>query len=357
MEDRYPKDESRYNAAELIQYADWLLRKGGLSEQKASRVAETLVEGDLMGHRTHGLALLTAYLKELETGQMTTDGEPEVLQDRGSAMAWDGRYLPGPWLVHRAIDQALERMNDHPVVTVTIGQSHHIGALATYPERATEHGFLMWLSCSDPVNETVAPFGGLGGVYSPNPIAAGIPTEGDPILFDISLSATANGVVHQHKQERKTLPHPWLLDPEGRPTDDPDTFFEQPPSTILPLGGLDTGYKGFALGLFVEALANGLSGFGRQSEPGRWGSTVFIQLIDPEAFGGKTYLQREMSRFREVCLASPLPPGEPQVRLPGSRALALRRKYKKEGIPFSASLVSMLEAYALKNSISMPDPL
>ncbi len=341
----------------MIRFTTAVLHESGLSMQKAGCVAETLVEGDLMGHRTHGLALLPAYLKELKTGQMTAGGEPEILRDRGATLAWDGRYLPGPWLVHRAIDEALARISEHPVMSVTIGQSHHIGALATYLERATDRGLLIWLSCSDPINETVAPFGGLGAVYSPNPIAAGIPTEGEPILFDISLSATANGVVHQHRQAGGRLPHPWLLDPQGWPTDEPETFYADPPSTILPLGGLDTGYKGFALGIFVEALTNGLTGFGRSTEPGRWGSTVFLQLIDPEAFGGTAYLKAEMSRFRERCLASPVRPGDPPVRLPGSRALALRREQKKRGVLFSSSLVFRLKACAMENGISMPGPL
>ena len=41
-------------------------------------VADILVEGDLMGHTTHGLALLPGYLEELEKGKMTKSGSPRV---------------------------------------------------------------------------------------------------------------------------------------------------------------------------------------------------------------------------------------------------------------------------------------
>jgi LDH2 family malate/lactate/ureidoglycolate dehydrogenase len=48
---------SRFRAKDLIGFGEMLLIKSGLPEDRAKCVAETLVEGDLMGHRTHGLAL------------------------------------------------------------------------------------------------------------------------------------------------------------------------------------------------------------------------------------------------------------------------------------------------------------
>ena len=41
---------------------------------------------------------------------------------------------------------------------------------------------------------TVAPFGGLDPVFTPDPLAVGIPTDGDPILIDMSASITTNGM-------------------------------------------------------------------------------------------------------------------------------------------------------------------
>jgi LDH2 family malate/lactate/ureidoglycolate dehydrogenase len=40
----------------------------------AEAVARTLVEGDLLGHDTHGLALLAPYIKKLESGSVMRDG-------------------------------------------------------------------------------------------------------------------------------------------------------------------------------------------------------------------------------------------------------------------------------------------
>ena len=47
-----------YKADELTAYARALLEKAGLDTAKASVTAHILLEGDLLGHDTHGLALL-----------------------------------------------------------------------------------------------------------------------------------------------------------------------------------------------------------------------------------------------------------------------------------------------------------
>src|SRR4051794_34118909 len=88
----------RYAADDLVLFAAQLLQKGGLPVERVRIVAEILVEADLMGHSTHGLNLLAPYLRELESGAMAKEGEPEIIADQGAAITWDGRYLPGPWL-------------------------------------------------------------------------------------------------------------------------------------------------------------------------------------------------------------------------------------------------------------------
>src|SRR5690606_40806513 len=75
---------STYSPTSLIQFATKLLSRAGLKEDRARVVAETLVESDLMGHTTHGLQLLPAYLKEVSAGKMKWDGDPIVISDKGS---------------------------------------------------------------------------------------------------------------------------------------------------------------------------------------------------------------------------------------------------------------------------------
>ena len=347
----------KFDAANLQGFGQSLLMACGLAEDRARDVAEVLLEGDLLGHTTHGFALLPAYLKAIEERTMETVGEPVVVADHGSSLTWDGRYLPGPWLTRRAIAVARTRLVEYPAVTVSIRRSHHIACLQVYLRPVTEAGLVILLCCSDPASRTVTPHGGVAPRFSPNPLAAGIPTNGDPILIDISTSSTSNGLCNRLAAAGERLPGPWLVDRDGHPTDDPRILNGQPGGAILPLGGMDLGYKGFALALLVEALTNALGGHGRAAGESRWGASVFLQILDPERFGGRASFLREMSFFARLCQETPVPPGKPPVRLPGQAALLRRKEQLASGVVLHPTIVPALVSWAAKLGVAPPQTL
>jgi len=346
----------RFKADTLKQFASQLLSASGLAADRADIVADILVEGDLFGHTTHGLALLGPYLNSIKQGTMTLKGEPEALNDRGSTLLWDGRYLPGPWLVVKAIELAQSRLPEQGVVSVAIRCSHHIACLQAYLKAATDRGQLILLLSSDPAVASVSPHGGLDAVYTPNPIAMGIPTDGDPILIDISASTTTNGLTGRLHKEGGRLPGAWVKDNQGQATDDPAVLFAEPPGTIMPLGGLDLGHKGFALGLIVEAMTSALGGFGRADKPNRWGASVFIQLIDPAAFGGLEAFSRESGFLAAACRAARVPAGASAVRLPGEAGLKRRAEQLQMGVALHPGIMDTLMPWADELSIKAPTP-
>jgi LDH2 family malate/lactate/ureidoglycolate dehydrogenase len=344
-----------YRCDDLLRLARELLAAAGMNTQIAAVVADVLVEGDLLGHNTHGLALLPVYLKELEQGTLTAEGKEEIIADRDSIFTIDGHYLPGPWLVHRAMDLAFARIDRYPLMTVVIRRSHHTAALAAYPGRATDRGYIFLMTCSDPSVRSIAPYGGLDPLYTPNPIAAGFPTAGDPVIIDISTSCTANAVTGRLHAEGRRLPYPWLLDNHGLPSDDPAVLFTDPPGSILPLGGMDLGYKGYALGILIEAMTAALAGSGRADGIERWGASVFLQIIDPQGFSGIEAFTRETEWLADACRQNRVRPGDPSVRLPGQRALQLRREQMARGLKLYPSIMPAIEPWAQKFGIVMPE--
>jgi len=341
-------------AEALVEFAHALLARCGLRDDMASDVAGILVDGDLMGHTTHGLAQLAGYLGELDKGSMRKDGAPIVVTARPATQAWDGQRLPGPWLVLRALDAAAAMAQSQGSGSVAIRRSHHIACLAAYLKRATDRGLVMLLLCSDPSGKSVAPFGAVSPVFTPNPLAAGIPTGGDPILLDISASYTTNGLTARAHKAGEKLPHAWVQDASGQPTDDPAVLFDDPRGTLLPLGGLEAGHKGFALALLIEALTGGLAGFGRADPSEGWGATVFVQVLDPEAFGGRDAFVRQTAWLADACRAATPRPGGPQVRLPGERGLALMRKQRAEGVALHPTILPALKPWAERYGIPLP---
>lgn len=346
--------ELRHAADALAACARALLERAGLDAAKAADVAAILVEGDLLGHDTHGLALLAPYLGELDKGSMRASGEPLVLQRRGAAQTWDGQRLPGPWLVLRAMEAATAMAREHGTGTVVIRRSHHIACLAAYLRRATEQGLVMELLCSDPNAASVAPYGGTRAVFTPNPLALGFPTEGEPVLIDVSASLTTNGMTTRlHRQGRK-FEHDWLLDAQGRETNDPGALFTSPPGTLQPLGGMQAGHKGYGLALWVEALTGGLAGHGRADPKEGWGATVYLQIIDPQAFAGADACAHQMQHIADACRDNPPRATDAPVRLPGANGLRKRAAQLRDGVALNPEILPALRPWAERYGVALP---
>lgn len=346
-----------YTPSQLQAFADHLLQAAGLPPDKAQAVADVLLEGDLLGHTTHGLALLAPYLAELEAGKMRQDGQPLVVSDFPAAVTWDGQRLPGPWLVLLAIALASERARKQGTCSVVIRRSHHIACLAAYHQRVTEQGLLMLLHCSDPNAASIAPFGGLDPVFTPNPMSVGIPTSGLPVLIDVSTSSTTNGLTNRLHQEGGLLPAEWVMDGHGQASRDPAVLFQEPKGTILPLGGMHSGHKGYGLSWMVEALTGGLAGHGRADVREGWGATVFLQIIDPRAFAGLPAFNTQMDAVSAQCHDSRPTQAGGWVRTPGERGLALKAASAAQGVALYPNIMPMLQPWADKLKVPAPQPL
>ncbi|MBV1799028.1 Ldh family oxidoreductase [Siccirubricoccus sp. G192] len=347
----------RHDAAALRRFAALLFERGGMEGEKAATVAEVLVEGDLLGHDTHGLALLPPYLDALASGDMLGRGAPEVLTGTPVVETWDGRKLPGPWLVRRAADLAAERAASFGLAAVAIRRCHHIGCLAVYLPRVVERGQVLLVFSSDPATGSVAPWGGTRRLFTPNPIAAGWPSPDGPVMLDVSMSITTNAMTARRRAEGGRFPADALLDAEGRPTSDPEAFFTSPAGSLLPLGGMAAGHKGSALGLMVEALTSALVGHGRADAPGGWGASVLVLVLDPARFGGTEAFLRETGWMAAAVHANPPPPGAPPPRLPGERAWQRRAAALAEGVALHPSLPPLLAERGALAGIAMPAPL
>jgi len=348
--------EARFAADSLVTFARTLQERAGMRGDIAQAVAEVLVAGDLLGHTTHGLALLAAYLGEIEKGSMAKAGAPTIVTSRPAAQAWDGGRLPGPWLTLRALDAAAAMAATHGTGTVVIRRSHHIACLAAYLLRATERGLVAIVQSSDPFVAAVVPHGGMTPFITPNPIAAGLPTSGDPILIDVSTSITSRGYARQCKDAGRKLPGPWLIDAEGNATDDPGALWSQPKGALLPLGGLEAGHKGFGLGLLIEALTAGLSGFGRADPAEGWGGTVFVQVIDPEAFAGISAFRRQMDFMAAAARNTKPRPGVDRVRMPGEGGMRRYREQMLNGVALYPTIMPALAPWAEKLGVAQPAP-
>lgn len=338
---------------ELVTYTAALLAAAGLDGDKPTVTAGLLVAADAMGHDTHGLEQLPEYLDEIASGAMLAIGEPDIVADRPAACVWDGRNLPGIWLVDRAVRLATQRAAANGSCAIAIRRSHHIACLATFLTAATDQGMLAIVACSDPSEARVVPFGGTRPVFMPDPVAIGIPTASDPILVDISTSITTLGMTARLRREGRRFPGQWAADAAGQPTDDPKAL---PDGSLLPVGGLDHGHKGTGLAWMVEALSQGLGGYGRADQPKGWGCSVFVQVFDPALFAGQPAFTRQTEWIAQACRASPSRDPERPLRLPGAQALAGLRRARANGMSPRPGVLDALAPWAKRFGVRPPGP-
>ena len=146
------------------------------------------------------------------------------------------------------------------------------------------------------------------------------------------------------------------MDASGKPTNDPHVIDPGVGGTLLPIGGVEYGHKGFGLSLMVEMLTHGLAGFGRPDSEKRWGANVFLQVFDPAAFGGREAFLRQADYTIDRCHANaPIDPDKP-VRLPGEMAQRRMRDAEQAGIELSPAVLGALREKADKYGVTLPEP-
>lgn len=339
----------------LNAFAFALFRSTGMDDDKAETLARLLVLTDMMGRRTHGLAMAPLYLAEIRNGTMNVTGEVDVVKDAGATQVWNGRYLPGQWVVSRAIDSAMARATAG-VGTVVIRESHHIGCLAALAKQAADRGYVAILANSDPAGKRVAPYGGTEPLFTPDPIAIGYPGRDHPVLVDQCASITTVSAVREKHAAGERLERPWLLDAQGVPTRDPSVLeHADPPGSLQLVGAEDHGHKGYGLAFMVEALSQGLSGYGRRDAPSRWGGSTFVQVLDPDCFAGRDAFAEQMDDFGDRCRANRPVRADRPVRVPGDRAAQCIAAARTDGVAYDAATWSALEASARRQGVLMPD--
>jgi len=346
---------NRFPADSLVEFAVALCTRSGMDGAAARDVANILVEGDLLGHDTHGLQLLKPYLDALGSQAMLGSGELDEIASRPAVASWDGKYLPGPYLVLRAIDTAINMAQQYGTGCIAIRRSSHIGALAAYLEKPARAGFLIQIVCSDPAVVLVAPFGGSEPLFTPNPMAWGIPTSTDPVMIDISASTTTGGMSGRLHAAGQKGEHEWWLDSNGQPTNDASVVYQEPPGSLQTLGGMDAGHKGYGLALFVEAMSSALAGYGRADGADTWGASVHVQVTDISAFGDASAFRAQTDHLVEQCVKSkPADPAKP-VRVPGQRGLALKAEQLKNGVTLRSDIVAALTELAAQADVALPE--
>jgi uncharacterized oxidoreductase len=341
----------------LYEFGKALLAGGGATPGEAGIVARSLVDANLRGHDSHGVMRIPFYVKQVQDGRLTAGAALNIVHETTGTVIGDGNWGFGQVLSQQLMGRLIDKAAGVGIASGTLRQSAHIGRLGEYAEMATERGMAA-IICANThgAAQRVAPVGGKRPRLGTNPLCVGMPggKEG-PFVLDFGTSATAEGKVRVKKIAGQQVPLGWILDPEGKPTTDPNQLYGDPPGTILPMGG-DQAYKGFGLAFMVEMLCGALSG-GQCSYPNPpppIGNCAFFIVIDPQHYAGYEHLKHEIAGLEEYVRNVPLMDGASEVTLPGDPERRTLAKRKVEGIPVDDGNWKALLALAQELKVTPP---
>ena len=342
----------------LTDFATELLAAGGVGRDEARLVAASLVGANLRWHDSHGVMRIPSYLDTVAKGEVVPGAKFMVVRESTTTLAADGGWGLGQTQARRLMEQLIAKCRLAGTCVGTLIHAGHIGRLGEYCEQAVAAGLVsMIMVNTHGHNCRVAPPGGKAPRLGTNPLAFGVPHGDEPLVLDFSTSATAEGKVRVKKFAGQSCPDGWLLDADGRPTNDPNRLYANPPGTILPMGGPQA-YKGFGLGLIVEIFAGALSGGVtiREKPINQNGNCVFMLALDPAHLGGASHFAAEVTQLVAFMRGCPRVDGCDAIQLPGDPERRVKAQRQAGGIPLDEGNWSQLTALAKKLGVDIREP-
>ncbi len=315
----------------------------------AETAAARMVEADERGFHSHGCRMMEWYLGGLNEGHIDPRGQVLTLTETVAMAALDGSRALGQVAATKAVQLAIEKARAVGTGTVTVSNSHHLGAAGVYVQLAVNAGMIGFCTTSSG-RASVAAYGSKGRATSNHAQAWGIPVQaGAPILLDMSCAKASWGKIHALGLYDLPIPGGWTLDEEGEPTTDADKA-----KILMPAAGP----KGFGLGLVSGILAGALEGgrlpIARKRGAMPDGSQHFFSVIDPEKF---VEPDRFHARIQEAVTAihnlEPAP-GFERVRLPGERQWESLNRAKQEGVRVHHRDAETLKSLATPMGLTVP---
>jgi uncharacterized oxidoreductase len=345
----------RVTAQEIEKIVHHILRAAGAPDEHARTVAQHLADCNLAGHDSHGLIRVIQYIQQIKEGAIIPDTTPVIVTETSTTAQVDGLHTFGQVAAKFATQLAIDKAKKSGVSCVTIRNLGHLGRLGAYAEMAAADGFAAIIyCCGGGQGLCQVPFGGRERRLSTNPIAMSFPSnlEG-PILSDIATAVVAEGKLRIYKASGHRIPEGWVLDSEGRPSNDPNDFYKG--GALLPLGGLQ-GHKGYTLAFMADAFGGILSRGSFSGSPGEYFSNnSLIVAIDIERFAPLETAKAEVSRMAKHMKETPLAEGFQRILYPGEKEVKTRSERRAKGVEIEDAtweqVMALIREYALEDTV------
>jgi LDH2 family malate/lactate/ureidoglycolate dehydrogenase len=319
--------------AEKIAYR--ILQSWNICAEESYFITENLIEAELVGRKTHGLARLQLIKHTIDHNNMNISADPiEIIKETPVSLWIDGRRRSGFYVISKSLELAYKKVATSDLVIVGLSNTApSIGLVSLYARKSTQKEliFIGFSNCEG----GLIPFGLKKAIWGTNPFTVGIPTGKIPVILDMASSSKNWGEIYIAQLEGRDLPYGIAADEHGHITTKPQEAIN---GGLLPFAE----HKGSGLAFVIELLAGALTGSrAGYSVKGGWG-TLYI-LINPLIFGPLEEFQAKAEIFIQEMKSSEKISNTIEVCFPGEQTHRRREASLSSGyIDISDSVYRML---------------
>jgi LDH2 family malate/lactate/ureidoglycolate dehydrogenase len=359
----------RVQADALRTFCTEALEKLGVSKADAEITGKVLVEADLRGIDSHGVARMSRYVSGIQQGMMKPKANAQVVHETASTATIDGDAGLGQPTSQRAMQLAISKARQHSVGFVAVRNSNHYGIAGYYAMMALAEDMIG--ICTTNTEVIVVPTFARNAVLGTNPTAIAVPAGKErPFVLDMSTSTVTRGKIEVYARLEKPIPLNWATDENGVATDDPSrvlrNIIDRRGGGLLPLGGAEEqsgGHKGYGLAVAVEIFSALLSGAlyanrvypkTKDGKPLPSGIGHFFGAMRIDAFRPKDEFKRDMDDLINRLRNTPKTSGATHIFIHGEKEFEEAERLTKLGVPINKKVVEDLRSIAKQLGINAP---
>ena len=318
------------NAKEVEKLVYKIFLKHGMSSNHSKISAKAIINAELIGAPSHGLARLKMYCDRINKKLINPKPKIKIKKISSSISHVDANNSIGFVAGEVGIKQAIKNAKKTGIGLVGIKKSGHYGLSGYYAEQAVKKNLIAFCFTNAP--PAIAPFGARKSLFGTNPVCFGTPTSNKiPFIFDSSVSIINRGKIRVAARNKKKIPEGVALDKYGKPTTD---ALKALAGVQLPIAG----FRGSGFAWMVDILSGVLTGgnhggkvkdpFDDFSGPQNIGHLFFV--LKPNLFIGN-YSQRIKENIKRIKRL-PKIKGVKEILYPGENKFRRHKKNLKRNI-------------------------
>jgi L-2-hydroxycarboxylate dehydrogenase (NAD+) len=310
------------------------LLKYGYNEKEAEIIKGVLLYAQLRGNNQGVVKLIGRGIPKRDGNQ-----DPKIVKETPVSALIDGNRTHAIVVMDHITDVAIEKAKKSGIcIAGNFNTDESTGALGYYVNKIAQAGLIGFAFAAAPF-QTTAPHGSNQAIFCTKPLAYSIPTEKDPVVFDMTTSAMAYYGLIEAKTAGKQVPESVGYDADGNETTDPAAIMGGALKTLA-------GHKGSGLAFLVQILAGafvGADSFDNDSE----NAGNLVIAIDPNIFLNPEDFKTRVTEIVNKVKSARKLLGVEEILVPGERGNKIKNTALESGeIEIEENLLNGLKVAA-----------